>query len=1189
MMMRNEERACGTDLGGRPGSPLPAGMMGRLFGRGSVLLAVAGLACGTTFAQGAGVAVEPDGGSETLPQQDGGETELDLSDISALMRAAGAGNAPAAAPRGDFPAWSEASKGFTKVVSAADGGSLYDVWVNRKTNEMLAELPRGFERQRHFFAMTVAGGDLFAGLQAGELYAYWKRYDKRLALIQPNVEVRSTGDQESRDSVSNIWTDRVLLDIPIVCMGPSGQPVINMNDLLVGQAREFFGGQASGLNSRLARISEAKSFPENAELAFEVPDRSGLLKTFHYSISLIKNTPGFRPREADTRVGYFTTAYRDLGKFTRDETVTRYINRWHIEKADPKRRMSPPKEPLVFYVEHTVPVRYRRWVREGIEYWNEAYENIGIVGAIEVRYQDKASGAHMDKDPEDVRYNFIRWLSNDIGTAIGPSRVNPNTGEILDADVVLTDGWIRAFEYQWSDVMPNLATEGFSPDLMNWLDKNPSWDPRLRLVSSAERDEILTQRVRRGVQAYGGHPAANVTSTMLGENEYSGLANRVSQKNGLCMAAQGRALDLASFRMHMDVLRMTMTTDGSLINEEGEAAASQPAGIPDDIPPEMIEMLKQQLAENPELINLLPPELRKLVEATLKAEAEPEADDEPAADEPATPKMPDKPKSDMVDGMPEEFIGPALAELVAHEVGHTLGLRHNFKGSSVYTFDEINSDELRGEKPWSTTVMDYCPINIRMPGYGSAQGDWAVINIGPYDMWAIEYGYGFGDPKKVLERVAEPELQYGTDEDTWGPDPYARRYDMGKDPLTYAQNQMELIRVHREKLLTDFVADGESWSEARRGYQMTLGLQTRAVSMMSNWLGGAHVYRDKKGDPNGRSPIEVVGADTQRDALAFVIENTFYDKAFGVNSELLQHMTVDKWWDSTSMGSIFQDPTFPIHDRIMGIQASGLTMVMNPYTLQRVLDNEVFVPAEADALTLPEVLDSVTDAIWTEVMEGPTNGRFTARNPMVSSLRRNLQQEHLERLIDLTMPTETMNTSYKPIANLATSHLRRLHSTIGQRLESPHQEPDRSVHTGAPRRGAPEDRASSRGRLHLQPAEHGHVGAGWLAAVPRGRAGEEPRRLISDRRARASGRMLSGRALRLNRLLVGINQARAGEIPGPRCFLSAQAMMSSGPGRRCITRWYRRLGFYPAQGAISRWCIVIGRMGVFACGAIDVG
>ncbi len=71
-----------------------------------------------------------------------------------------------------------------------------------------------------------------------------------------------------------------------------------------------------------------------------------------------------------------------------------------------------------------------------------------------IEYQDAESGVHMEKDPEDVRYNFIRWLNNDIGTAIGPSRVHPSTGEILDADIILTDGWIRHFNFNYQDLMP---------------------------------------------------------------------------------------------------------------------------------------------------------------------------------------------------------------------------------------------------------------------------------------------------------------------------------------------------------------------------------------------------------------------------------------------------------------------------------------------------------------------------------------------------------------------------------------------------------------------------------------------------------------------------------------------------------------------------------------------------------------
>jgi hypothetical protein len=767
-----------------------------------------------------------------------------------------------------------------------------------------------------------------------------------------------------------------------------------------------------------------------------VPDGgSGTMKTFHYSISHMKGTPGFRPREADTRVGYFTTTYRDLGQFDWDDVNMRYINRWHIEKADKKLKMSPPKEPIVYYVEHTVPVRYRRWVREGVEYWNEAYRKIGIDGAIQVQFQDARTGAHMEKDPEDVRYNFIRWLSNDVPTAIGPSRVNPMTGEILDADVILTDGWIRVYEYRWNELIPDVAMEGMSPETLAWLDQNPQWDPRVRAAPAAERSRLVEQsRARRGIARFGGHPAAMGDATLMGDDEFDGLANRVSQMQGMCMASKGAAMDMSLLRAHLS----TLGAISPLI-----AAAQWDEDIdPEDLPPEMIELLKKQLEENPELIEYIPAQYRAMLEKEMNKE-EPEDEGDEGEDKDGSEDAPEKPKGempgDMIDGVPESFVGPALAELVAHEVGHTLGLRHNFKGSAVYELSEINSQEFKDDNtPWSATVMDYNGVNIRMPGndelFGEVQGAFSSTHLGEYDLWAIEFGYGFGDPEKVLSRVAEPALQYATDEDTWGPDPLARRYDLSKNPLDWAKNQMELTKALRDSLLTTYVEDGESWARTRQGYFLALGQHTRAVGTATNWIGGAHVYRDKKGDPNGRAPIDPVPADVQREALQFAIDNVFYDEAFGLSPELLRHMTVDKWWDAESFQSVFTEPTFEINDRILTIQSAVLTQIMNPTTLRRVYDNESFIPADEDAMTLPEIFDTVTSAIFSEI-ENPSTRASTDREPMISSLRRNLQREYLERLIDLSMPGSMFGAAEKPVANLANMHLRDLHAKLESMLE----------------------------------------------------------------------------------------------------------------------------------------------------------
>ena len=369
-----------------------------------------------------------------------------------------------------------------------------------------------------------------------------------------------------------------------------------------------------------------------------------------------------------------------------------------------------------------------------------------------------------------------------------------------------------------------------------------------------------------------------------------------------------------------------------------------------------------------------------------------------------------------------------VAHLVAHEVGHTLGLRHNFKASGLYTFDEINSEKVKDKKQLAGSVMDYIAANIHADG--SKQGNYCMTGIGPYDMWAIEYGYTFGDTKQILSRVAEPELAFGTDEDTSGPDPFARRYDFTKEPLDFAKNQVTLAKHHRDRLLTTFVKDGESWDRVRYGYQLTLSMQTRTLSMMSNWIGGAFVYRDRKGDPNGRKPVEVVSAERQRKALDFVIEHSFRDEAFGITPELTAAMGLDIWWEDWD-GRTYA--TWPIHDRIVAIQASTLTMLMNPTTLRRVYDNETRVPADQDCLTLPELLSKLSDSVWTELGQNG-NQKFTARKPKISSLRRNLQREHLERLIDLTLPDNRANSASRTISMLAAQNLQQLAEKIDAQL-----------------------------------------------------------------------------------------------------------------------------------------------------------
>ncbi len=859
----------------------------------------------------------------------------------------------------DYPPFADVVDGYMKIVSAADGRkSLYTLYKKKDEAQVLAVLPPNFESQDLFIGSTIAAGDIYSGIQWSDLYVKWKRYGKRLALVEPNVSVRSTGDAESKQSLETVFTDRVLLDIPIVTMSPAGGPVIDMDDLMLGKATVFFGPSMKGLNKKISSIAKAKAFPHNVELAFEAPAADGTLKTLHYSVSLIPHNPSYKPRKADPRLGYFTTTYRDVGSPDAQKPYTRYINRWHLEKADPSLKLSPPKEPIVFYIEHTTPIRYRRWVREGLEAWNRAFEQCGIVNAIQVYQQDASTGAHMEKDPEDVRFNFIRWTTAETGFAIGPSRANPKTGQILDADVVIPAQFVRGWARTYRQLLPEAAMEGFSPETLAWLDRHPSWDPRVRLAPPAERTRILEDRAAARAsnvaREAAGHPAANADPHLMGNDQFDGLAGRVSQVNGACAAGLCKAIDMALFRMSNDVL---------------------------------VDLIGN------------------------------ESDDD----------------SDMLDGLPDWFVGPLLKDLIMHEVGHTIGLRHNFKASTIHDLSQINSEAMIG-KPNVGSVMDYNPVNINMED-GPVQGPFTMTDIGHYDMWVIHYGYSLEkDLSPILARVSEPELIYGTDEDTWGPDPRARRGDVGANPLDFADSRMRLAQHLRARITERMVKEGDSWAKATDSFNLLLAIQMGAISTAANWVGGSYINRDMKGDPGDRDPVSDIPAEQQRRALKFVITNAFFDDAFGIDRELLRKMSVDKWWDDGGYYDIFTDATWETHDKVLGVQAAAMTMLMNPTTLRRVYDNEYRVSATEDALTLPEMMSTVTESVWAE-LGAPVDKHFTSRKPMISSMRRNLQREHLDRMIDLTMPEALSGAAAKPISNLATMHLRDVQQRIDARLE----------------------------------------------------------------------------------------------------------------------------------------------------------
>ena len=858
----------------------------------------------------------------------------------------------------ELPAFADVSKDYELVSPGSGESGFFTLYRRSKDAQLLAELPAGFEGERFYVVGTVAAGDPEAGVYSiwhsavgvPATVMSWERRGERLALIEPNLATISSGDAQSKSARDRIDTGRVLLSTKVLAKGPGGGPVIDLDEVLLGNAGRFFGRFTQGADTSLATLTNAKVFPHNVEIGFELPRADGRLVGIRYSLGMPPREPGFEPREADRRVGIYYVDFLDRALHQEQGQVVRYAQRWRLEKADPKLRLSPPRKPIEYHIEHTTPIRYRRWVREGILAWNKAFEKVGILDAIVVHQQDAASGAYMDRDPEDTRWSFVRWTNSSMGFAIGPVHAHPDTGEIYEADIVMDEGFLSSYaSQQLQTELASAAMGTLHPELAPWLAQNPEWDPRVRLASPNDRPAVA-----RYAQALvsGGEPSLDalgeVPPTML-PAVWAPHASAAGAGPWSCQVQPGLSASVASVRLAMEL--------GLLGPLEGEG------------------------------------------------------DDGASADD----------AESLLDGLPESFVGPMLRDVIMHEVGHTMGLMHNWKGSAQNGFADMNSAAFKGTTPLLGTVMDYAPTNLVVADGELVQGDYASIDIGPYDEWAIEWNYTSGDPAEVAGRAAQPGLGFMAEDGQFSPDPQAKVWDLGADSLDHAEASIAFVEHARARFLETSIRDGESWEKARRVFGMLLGKQMGAIAEAMNWIGGAHVTRWFKGDAEGADPVTPVDVAQQRRALHFVLDQAFRDGAFGLDPAILRKLGSDNWYDS----GYDDDHDWPVHDSVLGVQAAVMTMLINPTRLRRVQDNELRTDVGADALTVPELLATVREAVWAS-LDVSGRGTFTDRDPMISSLERNAQGEHLRRLVDLAMGMSWPGAAGHDLRALARQELRSL-------------------------------------------------------------------------------------------------------------------------------------------------------------------
>jgi len=323
-----------------------------------------------------------------------------------------------------------------------------------------------------------------------------------------------------------------------------------------------------------------------------------------------------------------------------------------------------------------------------------------------------------------------------------------------------------------------------------------------------------------------------------------------------------------------------------------------------------------------------------------------------------------------------------ITNLTLHEVGHTLGLRHNFRGSYKYSPTEIHNKELTGNTIMNS-VMDYDPINVAPKG--TKQGIFFSTVPGEYDKWAIKFGYtpGLTDEERRLMLLdsVKPELSFGTDDEAMSYpgnniDPRTKRYDMSNDPITYAT---DIINIVDEKIneLPEIFSDEESFNNYTNAFFRFFRTKGRFLETVAQQIGGVYVNKISSVQ-NDATVLEPVPYTKQKQAMALLSEKVFANGSMNYDSKILANLMYERGTKSSSGNN---DPDF--HALVLSSQSNILRNILHPKVMKRLVNSSLYGNTYMPA----EVLYDLNEAI------------FVSRETP-DTFKRNLQATYVDLLID---------------------------------------------------------------------------------------------------------------------------------------------------------------------------------------------
>ena len=796
---------------------------------------------------------------------------------------------PASPPPGSPKAFAMVIKGATKTEGLF---TLYQkdekVWIELK--------PEDFDKP-FFLSPKLATGigeaRLFGGSMDEARVIEFRRIHNQVQMIAVNTEFTAQAGTPEARAVAAAFSPSLLASTPVASQPqPARKSVLVdanalfLNDMLgIGMRLQRTFRQGYAYDARNSAITALRVKPEGVTLQvlahfatgsiavpqpgmapgapvpsvpFTVPDPRSLFVTVDYAIEPLPDRP-MHARAADARVGYFTSAHWDFSDDLARSPIVRDVNRWRLEKKNPAAALSEPVKPIVYWLDRTIPLKYRGAITAGILEWNKAFERIGFKNAIQVKVQPDDA----DFDTRDGGAS-VRWMTNAAPAfgAIGPSHVDPRSGEILGANIAI---------------------------------------------------ESLSSRSIR--------------------------ASRVQILNG-------SAIDFAK------LMQVGGPASGEPFDPHVCLDAEQGA--------EQLSYAFDVLAARGEI-------------------------------DPSSPQA-------------QQFVLDYLKDTTMHEVGHTLGLRHNFRASRVYTAAQISDPAFTRTHGLTGSVMEYAPINLAAPG--GALAEPFQTTLGPYDYWAIEYAYKPIAPaheKAELERIAarsdEPELAFGTDEDNYlGIDPDALQFDLGNDEIAFASKRLAIARDLFKRQETRELPPDRDYSVLRRSLNYAINDTARAVGVLTRQIGGVRTLRDFPG--SGRDPLQPVAADVQRDALDQLSRGLLAADSFEVSPALQRRLAPDfqERADALERGAAPVTTDFSVTERVLALQRALLAQLMSDPVAARILDSQDKTRRPGAAFQLSELYGRLQRDVWSE-LDGLNAGRAND----IPAPRRALQREYLNRVAALLL------------------------------------------------------------------------------------------------------------------------------------------------------------------------------------------